>query len=81
MVAGLPGAVRRAIMKSDVGNMESPELISYMYRAYNLGKFDPNPEIERREWDDQGFTYESSLSEFCVDDIITIINDLIDEKL
>ncbi len=85
MVAGLPGADRRALVVS-VG-VNSPELCDYYYRCYKDSQFDPNPGfdgdpvIQSLRWHTKDFTYETSLCYFCVDDIITILDDLIDEKL
>lgn len=79
MVAGLPGADRRAIMDSGVKNMYAPALVDAMESAYHMNKFEPNPvscPLENPE-----FSYETSLNELFVSDIVTILNDLIDERL
>ena len=79
MIAGLPGADRRSLMR-DPG-ISSPALCAAYLKCYKDNYFEPNPDLDREEWDDSDFTYETSLCHFCVDDIVTIIDDLIDEKL
>ncbi len=85
MVAGLPGADRQVMTVAD--GITSPELCDAYFKCYrntnfkSNPSFDDDPSIAALEWHTKEFTYETSLSEFCVDDIVTIIDDLIDEKL
>ncbi len=79
MVAGLPGADRRQMITKH--GVTSPALAEAYYKGYKDHNFAPNPYIDpENEWG-QGYTYETSLLHFSVDDIITILNDLIEEKL
>ena len=75
MVAGLPGAVRRNLATSII---TSPTLIDAYGGAYGIEEFEPNPVAGILE--DLIYIYETSLRCVSVDDIITILNDLIKEK-
>ena len=79
MVAGLPGADRRELMTSGVLNT-SPCLTNAYIKAYGLDKFHPNPDTLGESADEPCYSYELSLPQFDVDDIRTILTDLIEEK-
>ena len=76
MVAGLPGADRRALVKSVA--VISPMLRESYIKCYGNDSFEANP---NRAWVEDGIIYETSLSYFCVAGIVTILDDLIEEKL
>lgn len=79
MVAGLPGADRRAMVKTI--SITSPDLCAAYLKCYKDKEFEPNPSMENKAWGQESFTYETSLDKSDVEDIITIIDDLIDERL
>ena len=71
MVAGLPGADRRRSISS---NISCGDLYGYYQKVYKLFNFRPNPQSG-------DLTYEMSLCALSIGDIISILDDLIEEKL